>query len=543
MVPLLRDRTLVTRLSGRVILVSLAILGLGGNGAWAQSSLDQIRARRELVIATEASYPPFEFVEKSELHGFDIELGDAIGKELGVKVQWKNMKWSGVLGSLETHISDLVMSGVTITAERKKGNAFSRPYFLSGQAIVRRKGDPRIRSPRDLIGKVVAVQLETTGQEAVQKLGLPKDKIHKFEKLQDALFDLRNTNSDAAVADLPALQDAIRKGYPELEVVGDVFVRENVGIVARRSDLDLVAAVDQALDTLMVDGRYAQIYARWIEEPVTTHLLAELDRVQDQGTAVPKMGRSLGKTTGPSSKPVATGSAFTIRWPILRAAFPWLLRGARMTLYLTFMALLLGIPAGLLIALARISSLKPLSIVAAVYVEIVRGTPLLMQIYVIYFILPSLNIHLPEMVSAIMALSLNAAAYISEIFRAGIQSIDTGQMEAARSLGMDYVGAMRWVILPQTLRRVLPPLTNEGVALLKDSSLVSVISISELMMIGTQYATNTGSPTTVYLAVALIYLTMTLPLTYLVRRLEAHWQPNSGPRVRRARPVLNPSPS
>src|SRR5207248_3558592 len=122
------------------------------------------------------------------------------------------------------------------------------------------------------------------------------------------------------------------------------------------------------------------------------------------------------------------------------------------------------------------------------------------------------------------ALSLNAAAYISEIFRAGIESIDSGQMEAARSLGMDYTGAMRWVILPQTLRRVLPPLTNEAVALLKDTSLISVIGLAELTRVGREQASNSGSPVTMLLAVAVFYLALTLPLTYLVRCLEARWQ-------------------
>ena len=140
------------------------------------------------------------------------------------------------------------------------------------------------------------------------------------------------------------------------------------------------------------------------------------------------------------------------------------------------------------------------------------------------------------MPTAVVALSLNAAAYIAEIFRAGIESIDAGQSEAARALGMDYWGAMRYVILPQTLRRVLPPLTNEAIALLKDSSLVSIVALAELTRKGTELATNAGSPTTIYLAVALLYLSMTLPLTFLVRRLEAKWQPISRPRERLTQP-------
>jgi His/Glu/Gln/Arg/opine family amino acid ABC transporter permease subunit len=223
---------------------------------------------------------------------------------------------------------------------------------------------------------------------------------------------------------------------------------------------------------------------------------------------------------------------------VLPEALPWLVRGAGMTLALTLIALLLGVPAGLLVALARVSHFRPLRLAATAYVEVVRGTPLLMQIYVIYFVLPALNLNLPQMAAAIAALSLNAAAYIAEIFRAGIESIDTGQMEAARALGMNYGGAMRWVILPQTVRRVLPPLTNEAVALLKDSSLVSVVAISELMLVGREYATNTGAPTTIYLVVALFYLAMTLPLTQIVRTLEAKWQPISRPRLAKGQPVV-----
>ena len=122
-------------------------------------------------------------------------------------------------------------------------------------------------------------------------------------------------------------------------------------------------------------------------------------------------------------------------------------------MWLTLLTLIFGVSFGLIVALCRLSTFAPLRILATVYVEIVRGTPLLMQIYVIYFVLPAFHISVDSFVAGVMALSFNAAAYISEIFRAGIESIDTGQMEAARSLGMDYSGAMRWIILPQTLRR------------------------------------------------------------------------------------------
>ena len=493
----------------------------------AQNRLDEIRKRGEIVIATDATYPPFEFMEKGALKGFDIDLGNEISKELGVKVKWLPLPWSSVLGSLETGKCDLVMSGMTITKERKeKGYGFTRPYFLSGQAIAKRKGDSRIQKLQDLKDKISSVQEDTTGQFALDKLGVPKSQVLKFDQLQDGLLNLRNGKCDAVVADLPALQYQLKRSYSELEVQGGVFSFEYLGIASKKGETSLVSALNLALDNTMVDGRYAKIYKEWLQEPVTTELIGQLDKVQGEGTPVPKIASFVASAHLASNAP-APGSAIALRWDVLNEGKALLLRGAGMTLLLTLLTLVIGTPAGLLIALARISKIPFLKQLCIAYVEVVRGTPLLMQIYVIYFVLPAIGVNLPSFLAGVIALSLNAAAYISEIFRAGIESIDSGQMEAARALGMSYGGAMRWVILPQTLRRTLPPLTNEAAALLKDSSLVSVVALSELMREGKELATTSGSATTVYLAVAVVYLAMTLPLTYLVRRLEDAWKPVS----------------
>jgi His/Glu/Gln/Arg/opine family amino acid ABC transporter permease subunit len=189
----------------------------------------------------------------------------------------------------------------------------------------------------------------------------------------------------------------------------------------------------------------------------------------------------------------------------LRDARPASAQRRGLTLILTLCTLLIGTPAGLFIALLRLSPVPPLRALATVYVELIRGTPLLMQIYVIYFVLPALGVSCRPFAAGLAALSFNSAAYVAEIFRAGIESIDSGQREAGQALGMTGAQTMRHIILPQTIRRVLPPLTNETVALLKDSSLVSVVALSELMRVGKEIATTAGAPTTIYLAVALLY--------------------------------------
>ncbi|MCW3101452.1 MAG: glutamine-binding periplasmic protein of glutamine transporter, partial [Chthonomonadaceae bacterium] len=254
----------ISKLHCALLIGILTAFFLCSGKAWAQSSLDGIRQRGELVIATDATYPPFEYMEGKKPIGFDIDLGNEIGKELGVKVRWIPTAWSGVLGALEAHKCDLIISGVTITEERKKTTAFSRPYFPSGQTIARRKGDTTVQKLQDLKDRRVSVQEETTGQYALQKLGVPKDHINRFDKLEDGLTDVVNGKSDAAVADLPALKESLRKGYPQLELTGGLFTSEYVGVWMRKGEPELRDAINRALGVILVDGRYARIYTSWI---------------------------------------------------------------------------------------------------------------------------------------------------------------------------------------------------------------------------------------------------------------------------------------
>lgn len=192
-----------------------------------------------------------------------------------------------------------------------------------------------------------------------------------------------------------------------------------------------------------------------------------------------------------------------------------------LTLQLTFASGVCGILLGLIIALARISPYKLLSTPAAVYVTLFRGTPLLLQILFVYFALPPLlDIRLDAMPAGILALSMNAAAYITEIFRAGIQSIDKGQMEAARAVGMSYGLAMRRIILPQTFRRLIPPMVNELAALAKDTSLVSTIALSEMLYITQRLGAKFLRPWEVYFWAAMGYLLIVMALSFTASRLE-----------------------
>jgi polar amino acid transport system permease protein len=197
-----------------------------------------------------------------------------------------------------------------------------------------------------------------------------------------------------------------------------------------------------------------------------------------------------------------------------------LLQGLLVTLLLAFLAEFFGIVLGLLLALLKIARSRILSLPAQVYIDVFRGTPLLVQITIIYFTTASVGIRFNSLFFAgLVALSLNSAAYVAEIFRAGIQSIDKGQMEAGRASGLTYGQTMRHIIVPQAFRRTIPPLTNEFVMLIKDTSLVSVIGLAELLRAARvlQSQTFNGTP---LLAAALMYLAICLPLIYLTNVLE-----------------------
>ena len=214
-----------------------------------------------------------------------------------------------------------------------------------------------------------------------------------------------------------------------------------------------------------------------------------------------------------------------MNFELMAQAMPLLLMGAAVTVKITALSVFLGILIGLFVGIARISTYRVVQLAAAVYVDFLRGTPLLVQIFLVYFALPVLTgQRIDPFIAAISACSINSSAYVAEIFRAGIQSIDAGQMEAGRSLGMTWTQTMRYIIVPQAARRVIPPLGNEFIALLKDSSLVSVIGFEELTRRGQLIIARTYASLEIWICVAVIYLVMTVSISRLVAWLERRYK-------------------
>lgn len=211
----------------------------------------------------------------------------------------------------------------------------------------------------------------------------------------------------------------------------------------------------------------------------------------------------------------------TLNIDLIINSFPLLLAGALITIKITLISVGIGICIGLFVGIARVAKLKWVKVLAAIYVDFIRGTPLLVQIFLIYFALPLvLDIKINPLIAAITACGINSGAYVAEIFRAGIQAVDEGQVEAGRSLGLNWSQTMRYIIIPQAFKSVIPPLGNEFIALLKDSSLVSVIGFEELTRRGQLIIARTYGSLEIWLSVAFLYLIMTVSISRLVAYLE-----------------------
>lgn len=199
-----------------------------------------------------------------------------------------------------------------------------------------------------------------------------------------------------------------------------------------------------------------------------------------------------------------------------------MMEGSEITLEIFFITLVLALPLGLMAALGRLSKWRPVSLLMEIYIWIMRGTPLMLQLLFVYFALPMIGIRLPDIAAALLAFTLNYAAYFAEIFRAGIQSVPKGQYEAAKTLGMSYPQTMRRIILPQVIRIVLPPVSNETINLVKDTSLIYILAMNDLLRVARTIVQREFDMTP-FLIAGIFYLAMTFVLTWLFKKLEAHY--------------------
>ncbi|WP_145410894.1 ABC transporter substrate-binding protein/permease [Paenibacillus xylanexedens] len=440
---------------------------------------------KKLVLGTSADFAPYEFHKvingKDEIVGFDIEIAKEIAADLGAELVIEDMGFDGLLPALQSGRVDLVISGMTPTDERKKSIDFSDTYYKSKQVIMIRTEDTnKYQTMADLQNEKIGVQKgsiqETIGQ------GISGAKLTALDKISDIVLQLQTKRVNAAI-----VEDTVAAGYLD-DVIGlapiavdEEQVEAAIGI--RKGNTELLNAVNSTLERLKSENR--------IEEMVTeaSQLMAGKD----------------------------TKNIFQVFWEYKS----FYATGIGYTLLLSALGVLFGVIIGLIICMFRMHDMAILRWIGTAYVELIRGTPMLVQLMIIYYGLSlTFGINFSALQAGVITLSINSGAYLAEIFRAGVQGVDRGQLEAARSLGMGRGAAMRYIILPQAFKAVLPAIGNEFVTIIKESSIISVIGMVDIMYQASVVKNITYQGMNPFLIAAAIYFVMTFILSKLLGRLE-----------------------
>lgn len=437
------------------------------------------------VVATDITFAPFEFQDASgKFVGIDIDLINEIAANQNFTVTIKPLGFDAALQAVQANQADGVIAGMSITDERKKVFDFSDPYFESGVQMAVLATDDDIKSYEDLRGKRVAVKNGTEGAEFAESIKGQYGFSTVYFADSASMFDeVRTGNSQAVFEDYPVLQYGIAQGNG-FKTVTQKEKGANYGFAVNKGqNAELLQKFNAGLADLKESGRYDEIIANYLGEEA-----------------------------------VDSDNSF---FGLLKSTFPILMIGLRMTLILTVVSIAIALVLGIIFGLLRVSRSVALRAIGTTYVDIFRGTPLLVQAFFIYFGIPSaLGFQMSALTAGIITLSLNAGAYMTEIVRGGIQSVDKGQMEAARSLGIGYLPAMRKVILPQAIRTMIPSYINQFVITLKDTSILSVIGIAELTQTGRIIIARNFQSFTMWLIIGIIYFVVIMALTKLSDRVE-----------------------
>jgi polar amino acid transport system substrate-binding protein len=503
----------------RLIAFCIFLTALFGASSAVAGTLEEIRSRGILRWGgdMQGGEPYVSQDPSGKLVGFEVELADAIARELGVRAEFVQADWSALVATLERGTFDIAMNGLEVTPARRGRILFSKPYYAFALRLVARTGDTRINAD---LSRLKGFRVGTlTGSLSEQTLRGHAEVV-LYEGVQEPYLDLEHRRIDAVLLD-----DIIAERYgarPALRVVGDIALGE-YAIGIRPDDEPLRKKMDEALEAIAQRGELEKILRKsniWNDRQKSL-FAAPTPLPSSSASSVsgrsPGTGRSTDTSTGPEGTlvtPTSTSPSLTFQHFIL------FLHGAGMTLLVSCLAMLLAVPCGLFFCLTRLYGPRPASALVHWLVELLRGTPVLLQLYVLYFGLAPI-IRLAPLSAAVLGLGLNYAAYESEVQRAAILSVPRGQLEAATVLGMSRNLALRRIVLPQALRVALPGTTNDFIALLKDSSLVSVITVVELTKQMTITAVDVRGWLLPGLLCAGLYFAMSYPLARISARLEA----------------------
>ena len=442
-----------------------------------------------------------------KLIGFEVEILEGIASRMGRRLQFVQNDWDKLIPGLTRDLYDLAMQGQEITEEHEEAVSFTVPYYITSLQLSARKDYFEIEKLQDCKGHVIGTLKESEAFYLLQELG--DVDIRSYQTEVNGYDDLVNGRLDATLFDGPV---SVYYGMPrpEIRLINEPVGRVSYGFAISKDKPEILAQVNKALLEMRENGELRRILERWnLWNDLMSNELRDFGPKKAEAVMYDQWVKQM--------EPPAGWKARVDRYVSFLPIFG---KAAIVTMEISILSMLLAIIAGFLLAVTRVYAPAPFSTLAVLYIEIIRGTPLLIQLFFIFYGLPSLGIKLSPFFAGVVGLGMNYAAYEAENYRAGFSSVPRSQMEAALGLAMSKWQAIRYIIAPQAFRVVLPPVTNDFISLLKDSSLVSVITMVELTktysMLATTYYDYFGTG----IMVAAIYLLIGLPFVRLARWTE-----------------------
>jgi polar amino acid transport system substrate-binding protein len=514
---------------GKFFWILSVIVSLGtGLAKTAAADVTQNKGAESITLSADTeSGAPFIFYDPNDpakLTGFEWDIWGAIARILKVQTRFCQNDWDTLIPGLQRDVCRVAINGIDekdISENKRKIVATSIPYYITSLRLAVRKNETRIHSLADCREKTIGTFKKSTVVENLLR-SVDGVVIKSYGDEINAYSDLENGRLDAVLFDFPSAL-YYSAANPRVRLLQEDIGKLRYVILVRAEDLALRDSINQALETLKTTGKWRAILERWnLWNADMTQYLNDSSVTKAQPVEYEKFLSALQKQRSWQGK------------MLLYAKFlPALGRAAVKTMEISLFAMLIAIGLGLMIAVAHEYGPRPVKILSTIYVETVRGTPLLIQILFVFYGLPLIGQALPEkwqffqglfnlspFLAGVIALGINYSAYEAENYRAGLMSIPDGQIEAAQALGMTHFQGLRYVIIPQAFRLVVPPVTNDFISLIKDSSLVSIITIVELTKTYQQLATTYYDYFGTGLLVAALYLLLGLPFVRISKWVE-----------------------
>jgi polar amino acid transport system substrate-binding protein len=508
-----------------------------------------------LTVGTLSDAPPSICIDSAgQFTGFDNELLRAMAEKIGLRVNFVGTEFSGLLAQVASRRFDVGSSSITTTDARRRTVGFTNGYDFGYFSLVVPTGSAITGFDKLAAGQRIGV-VQGTVQEAYVVDSLHLDPV-KFPDYNTVYASLKTRQIDAWVAPSQQAQGTVQPG-DSAEIIENTFSLDNfVAYAVAKENKPLIDALNSGLDAVIADGTWSRLYSDWVPRELPPgwkpgSKAAQPPKLPDfAAVAASHQGEPAASSAAQPKSTLSQLADSFLDWDLYKQSVPVLLKtGLPNTLILTVCASVIALVLGIGLAMAGISTARWLRWPARIYTDIFRGLPEVVIILLIGLgvgpIVGGLTGNNPYPLG-IAALGLMAAAYVGEIFRSGIQSVEAGQLEASRALGFSYPTSMRLVVVPQGIRRVLPALVNQFISLLKASSLVYFLGLvanqRELFQVGRDLNAQTGNLSPL-VAAGLFYLILTIPLTHLVNYIDA--------RLRRGKPAepedplspLNPASS